>query len=179
MKYYYKILVNNLLLTPRNYTEEHHLILCKDRSKHNKNKKEIDNSKLGFLFHIWWAASTSKANTIYINTDEIIRNFFTFYSREIIEFTPDEIQYNRIVRRFSLSYIDNMIVFICRDKTIVSCIGLVHSSRCHLCLHDTLLLNPVSYMPLVLWSLSPAHGTDEARMNIVIIMSLFSDKILK
>ena len=50
MKYYYKILVNNLLLTPRNYTEEHHLILCKDRSKHNKNKKKLTIANLVFYF---------------------------------------------------------------------------------------------------------------------------------
>ena len=46
---------------------------------------------------------------------------------------PDEIEYNRIGRWVSLFCIENIIVFTCRYLRIVSCIGLIHSSRYHLC----------------------------------------------
>lgn len=54
----------------------------------------VDNNKIGFSPQNWWAATTCKAKTVYINRDEIILNF----CRKEIMRLPDEIEYNRIGR---------------------------------------------------------------------------------
>ena len=53
-----------------------------------------------------WAASTSKAKHVDVNIDEIMRrgcsknlkNFFKYYDKEITEYAPDDINFNRICK---------------------------------------------------------------------------------
>ena len=42
-----------------------------------------DNNVIGFSPHNWWPASTSKANTVKINVDEITLDFLMFYNKGI------------------------------------------------------------------------------------------------
>ena len=56
--------------------------------------------------HSCGAASSSRAKRIYVNIDEIIRrgcwknwkNFFKYCDKEIIEYAPDDIDFNKICR---------------------------------------------------------------------------------
>ena len=80
-------------------------------------------------------ASTSIENTINIKLDEINRNFFMFYKKEVVDYAPDEAEYNYIYQRFNLFCIDDMIFSvvemfsICR---VVSFIVMIHLFRWHL-----------------------------------------------
>lgn len=59
---------------------------------------------VNFSPHSCRAASTSKAKSLDVNIDEIIKrgcwknrkNFFKFYDKNIIEFAPDDIEFNKI-----------------------------------------------------------------------------------
>lgn len=54
------------------------------------------NTIIGFSPHSCWAISTSKEKTVNINVDEFILNFCTFNTKEVIEYTPDEIEFSYI-----------------------------------------------------------------------------------
>ena len=66
----------------------------------------IVNKIVNFSPQICWAASSSKAKSTDVNIDEIIKrgcwknqeNFFIFYDKEITEYGPDDINFNRISR---------------------------------------------------------------------------------
>ena len=66
----------------------------------------IVNNIVNFSPHSCRAASSSKAKCIDVNIDEIIRrgcwknrkNFFKYYDKEITEYAPDDIDFNRISR---------------------------------------------------------------------------------
>ena len=71
-----------------------------------------------------------------LNEDKKILDFFMFYSKEIMEHAPVDIEYNRICQLFNLFCMNDIIIFPCRDVQrlyrTVSCIMLIHSSRQHL-----------------------------------------------
>ena len=66
----------------------------------------IVNDIVNFSHHSCRAASSSKAKCIDVNIDEIIRrdcwknwkNFFKYYDKEITEYAPDNVAFNRICR---------------------------------------------------------------------------------
>ena len=66
----------------------------------------IVNNIVNFSPHSCRAASSSKAKCIDVNIDEIIRRgcwknrkkFFKYYDKEITEYAPDDIDFNRISR---------------------------------------------------------------------------------
>ena len=66
----------------------------------------IVNNIANFSSHSCRAASSSKAKCIDVNIDEIIRrgcwknrkNFFKFYDKEITEYAPHDIDFNKISR---------------------------------------------------------------------------------
>ena len=66
----------------------------------------IVNNIVNFSPHSCRAASSSKAKCIDVNIDEIIRrgcwknrkSFFKYYDKEITEYAPDDIDFNRISR---------------------------------------------------------------------------------
>ena len=75
---------HNLLLTLRNHMK--------------RWVKEIlaINTIIGFSPHSLGATSTSKVKTVNINVDEFILNFCTFNTNEVMEYAPDEIEFNYI-----------------------------------------------------------------------------------
>ena len=65
------------------------------------------NNIINFSPHSCQAASTSKAKSLDVDIDEIIKkgcwknrkNFFKFYDKNIIEFAPDDVEFNKICQR--------------------------------------------------------------------------------
>ena len=50
-----------------------------------------------------------------LNEDKKILDFFMFYSKEIMEYAPVDIEYNRICQLFNLFCMNDIIIFPCRD----------------------------------------------------------------
>ena len=64
----------------------------------------ILNNIIDFSSHSCWAASMIKAKNMEVRIDEILKlgcwknrkNFFIYYDKVIIEYAPDDIDFNRI-----------------------------------------------------------------------------------
>ena len=80
-------------------TKEHQLRISTCSIKRWTKGIFINNNIVGFSPQSCLAASVSKARAVNVNVDDIIsivcwknrKNFFTFYSRDIINYSPNEI----------------------------------------------------------------------------------------
>ena len=102
--------------------------------------------------------------------------FFMFCNKEIVECAPYENEFNRICQLFNLFCIDGIINFCCKGSNFTK-----SNTRpwvlftffklykwyqiAKRIIHGTLLLNPMSYMPVVLWSFNSSYRTGEERTN--------------